>query len=812
MPELSQAVGYKLAPQVFKPIDPSYVHMQLPERPVVPMGPLYKAEAFSAIAKALSDLPENLQTEYQKGRQRGLQNAVQNKYTAALKNYDPNNPASVDALSQFTYDPGKGVGIDSSKSAEIKLKRAQQTLDEEKAYRLRHQYDGVPMDDSTAPTPSPSAGGAPSADLGGDGWETGYASSFGGNDPVEYANNGHFGSPVFGKVDLRDPEGRGVAVPQDILQKYLGNNPANWTGAQAEVVNHDTGQRQIVPIKDVGPGPTNRSKGAVVDLLPGTAKDVGGNGWSKSSVRIIPASKSADDSTPDDTTQVAAATPDASAPVADDGSGDAQQPGTPNLAQFVPPEQADKISQAAQYAGQMLTQLSPEDLSASTNSGTVANIPPAPQGTAQDGQFTLAPGPAPAPFSQGEGAAPFGATVPGGEFNPNAEVRRAIPVDQGATLANFDTSTPPQAVTGIPVTGNNQAGTAPSNVSDATKGSIQNGKKTGYFRRPGGMMAFYENGIMTHLGTPKASGDMSWQKLSGKPTGFTNAKDAIADVVNQGLTPTGKFQRTQDGGWVSEATITPKLSKSEENAANEAGVYLQPGEMLEAFRQRVNDAIEQKGRIPDYAKHEWDQFFKDVSTDPHVKALITAQHAQEALSSALEQAVNGKLPQAAAASAIDAYTRSITGGKPSKMSVGMVEHGPFLQQLELMRQKFAEGPNSNTILTPDAAKTITAITDSQLKKAQARVDTKMKNDIELYVPQGIQEKLIRGRYKSVIANPPPDEVATNSTAPAGAAITPAVIQQSKDATLQKYQAGGYDSDPNKKAAVGARLRAAKLLK
>lgn len=85
MPEIAVPIGYKLAPQVFKPIDPSsYFNRTLPTPPVPLVDSAAKAGAFGAMMKVLGELPGHLQQEYDAGKKRAVGAQVQKGFVQSL--------------------------------------------------------------------------------------------------------------------------------------------------------------------------------------------------------------------------------------------------------------------------------------------------------------------------------------------------------------------------------------------------------------------------------------------------------------------------------------------------------------------------------------------------------------------------------------------------------------------------------------------------------------------------------------------------------------------------------------------------------
>jgi len=92
------------------------------------------------------------------------------------------------------------------------------------------------------------------------------------------------GAPRLGNVNTQTAYG--VALPEERLRSALGDDPANWRTARAQITVGD--QSVAVPIVDVGPGKKPQAKGVVVDLSDPLAKGLGDVDWSKSNVQILP--------------------------------------------------------------------------------------------------------------------------------------------------------------------------------------------------------------------------------------------------------------------------------------------------------------------------------------------------------------------------------------------------------------------------------------------------------------------------------------------------------------------------------------------
>jgi hypothetical protein len=129
---------------------------------------------------------------------------------------------------------------------------------------------------------------------------SGYATNFGGlYDQVRYqqaiaqgksekqalkVGDPGIGAPRLGTVSTANSYG--VAVPTQYLREHLGNDPAAWRTARAELKIGD--QTVIAPFVDIGPGKKQRAAGVVVDVTTPLSDAMGGFDKTKASVKIIP--------------------------------------------------------------------------------------------------------------------------------------------------------------------------------------------------------------------------------------------------------------------------------------------------------------------------------------------------------------------------------------------------------------------------------------------------------------------------------------------------------------------------------------------
>jgi hypothetical protein len=128
----------------------------------------------------------------------------------------------------------------------------------------------------------------------------GYATNFGGlYDQIQYAKalaagktqrqalakgDPGIGAPRLGAVNTADSYG--VAVPTEYLRKHLGDDPAAWRTARAELkIGNST---VMAPFVDIGPGKKQRDAGVVVDVTTPLSDAMGGFDKTKASVRIVP--------------------------------------------------------------------------------------------------------------------------------------------------------------------------------------------------------------------------------------------------------------------------------------------------------------------------------------------------------------------------------------------------------------------------------------------------------------------------------------------------------------------------------------------
>jgi hypothetical protein len=75
-------------------------------------------------------------------------------------------------------------------------------------------------------------------------------------------------------------------MPQDQLRQQLGDNPAAWRTARAQLtVNNQT---VSVPIIDVGPTQKQQDKGVVTDVSYPLSQALGGFDMAKAKVSLVP--------------------------------------------------------------------------------------------------------------------------------------------------------------------------------------------------------------------------------------------------------------------------------------------------------------------------------------------------------------------------------------------------------------------------------------------------------------------------------------------------------------------------------------------
>jgi hypothetical protein len=92
------------------------------------------------------------------------------------------------------------------------------------------------------------------------------------------------GHPYLGTVST--PNSYGVALPTSYLQKNLGDDPAAWRTARAQLtVNNQT---VSVPIIDVGPGQKEQDNGVVTDVSYPLSQALGGFDMAKAKVSLVP--------------------------------------------------------------------------------------------------------------------------------------------------------------------------------------------------------------------------------------------------------------------------------------------------------------------------------------------------------------------------------------------------------------------------------------------------------------------------------------------------------------------------------------------
>jgi hypothetical protein len=92
------------------------------------------------------------------------------------------------------------------------------------------------------------------------------------------------GAPRLGTVNTANAYG--VAVPTEYLRKNLGNDPADWRSARAQLTVGD--KTVMVPFVDIGPGSDQRKKGVIVDVTKPLSDAMGGFDYAKANLKIIP--------------------------------------------------------------------------------------------------------------------------------------------------------------------------------------------------------------------------------------------------------------------------------------------------------------------------------------------------------------------------------------------------------------------------------------------------------------------------------------------------------------------------------------------
>jgi hypothetical protein len=78
----------------------------------------------------------------------------------------------------------------------------------------------------------------------------------------------------------------GAALPEEVLRQSLGDDPAAWRRARAEVWMN--GQKRLVPIVDKGPGQAAQARGVTTDLTAPLSNGLGGSGMDPVTTRIYP--------------------------------------------------------------------------------------------------------------------------------------------------------------------------------------------------------------------------------------------------------------------------------------------------------------------------------------------------------------------------------------------------------------------------------------------------------------------------------------------------------------------------------------------
>ena len=129
---------------------------------------------------------------------------------------------------------------------------------------------------------------------------SGFATNFGGlYDQVRYQQAIAQGKTAQQALDKGDPgigaprlgtvstaSSYGVAVPTEYLRAHLGDDPAAWRTARAQLQIGD--QTVVAPFIDIGPSKEQQKKGVVVDVSTPLSDALGGFDHTKASVKILP--------------------------------------------------------------------------------------------------------------------------------------------------------------------------------------------------------------------------------------------------------------------------------------------------------------------------------------------------------------------------------------------------------------------------------------------------------------------------------------------------------------------------------------------
>ncbi len=122
----------------------------------------------------------------------------------------------------------------------------------------------------------------------------GKATHFGYNDVDDNGEGSALvGDGKGGKVDTNNTEVMGVALPSQVLEEYFGipagsTKYSDWASVRdaAVEVTGPSGQKEIVPIVDLGPGTDPIKRGVVIDETEALSRKMGGDG--NRSYKIIP--------------------------------------------------------------------------------------------------------------------------------------------------------------------------------------------------------------------------------------------------------------------------------------------------------------------------------------------------------------------------------------------------------------------------------------------------------------------------------------------------------------------------------------------
>jgi hypothetical protein len=84
---------------------------------------------------------------------------------------------------------------------------------------------------------------------------------------------------------IKTPNVYGAALPESVLRENLGDDPAAWRRARAEVWMN--GQKRVVPIVDLGPGKGAQARGVTTDITAPLSNGLGGSGMDPVTTRIL---------------------------------------------------------------------------------------------------------------------------------------------------------------------------------------------------------------------------------------------------------------------------------------------------------------------------------------------------------------------------------------------------------------------------------------------------------------------------------------------------------------------------------------------